>query len=163
MTVFVFAIALVVGVFVRILKTQRVVNDFITVNGDVSLILEKIARDIRTGLNFTLTNSGGSVCGSGWFSGISFDRSSRLALVPVEYKYDSANQQVLYSDNTNTDQPLNSNQTRIDRLCFLKTQRLSNDPILITVAIGASARNAQVSNMVNIQTSISARILPSEY
>src|SRR5438128_740333 len=41
------------GGFVRALRTQRQLSAFASVNGNMGLVLEQMAREIRTGINFS--------------------------------------------------------------------------------------------------------------
>lgn len=54
MTVFVVVLSIAVGTFVRGLRLQRDTVSLITVNDSMSLVLEQMAREIRTASNFTI-------------------------------------------------------------------------------------------------------------
>lgn len=58
MTVFVVLMSIAAGGFVHLLKNQRIVAALMTANDSASLTLEQMAREIRTGYNFCLTESG---------------------------------------------------------------------------------------------------------
>jgi prepilin-type N-terminal cleavage/methylation domain-containing protein len=67
MTLFMVVISVAVGGFVRALRIQRQLSAFVAANGNVSLAIEQIAREIRTGRDFnspqrdtlTFTNASG--------------------------------------------------------------------------------------------------------
>lgn len=58
MTVFVLLMSIAAGGFVHLLKNQRIVAALMAANDSASLTLEQMAREIRTGYNFCLTESG---------------------------------------------------------------------------------------------------------
>ncbi len=53
MTLFTIVVSVAVGGFVRALRIQRQLSAFVAANGNVSLAMEQIAREIRTGRDFT--------------------------------------------------------------------------------------------------------------
>src|SRR3972149_8733487 len=57
MTVFVVLMSIAAGGFIHLLKSQRVVAGLMEANDSASLSLEQMAREIRTGYNFCLTES----------------------------------------------------------------------------------------------------------
>jgi len=58
MTVFVVLMSIAAGGLIHLLKSQRVVAGLMEANDSASLSLEQMAREIRTGYNFCLTESG---------------------------------------------------------------------------------------------------------
>jgi len=64
MSIFLIAIVIIVGAFIRSLRTQRIVNHLMAVNSNTSLVIEQMAREIRTGYEFKL-NPAGSACVGG--------------------------------------------------------------------------------------------------
>ena len=57
MTVFVVLMSIAAGGLIHLLKSQRVVAGLMEANDSASLSLEQMAREIRTGYNFCLTES----------------------------------------------------------------------------------------------------------
>jgi prepilin-type N-terminal cleavage/methylation domain-containing protein len=55
MSVFLVVLGLATGVFVRTFKTQRTITQLSESMNNVTLAIEQIARDVRTGINFTDT------------------------------------------------------------------------------------------------------------
>jgi prepilin-type N-terminal cleavage/methylation domain-containing protein len=58
MTVFVVVLSISVGTFIRGLRLQRNTVSLITVNDNLSLVLEQIAREARTGSEFDISSPG---------------------------------------------------------------------------------------------------------
>ena len=57
MTIFVVLMSIAAGGLIHLLKSQRVVAGLMEANDSASLSLEQMAREIRTGYNFCLTES----------------------------------------------------------------------------------------------------------
>ncbi|MST04418.1 MAG: prepilin-type N-terminal cleavage/methylation domain-containing protein [Candidatus Pacebacteria bacterium] len=60
MAIFVILVGIVSGIFVNSLRIQKAVISLMATNDNSSLVLESIARDIRTGSNFCISDFAGS-------------------------------------------------------------------------------------------------------
>lgn len=163
MSVFIIAITVVAGVFVRAVRTQRQASHLMMVNSDASLIIERMAREIRSGYYFNLS---GSDCGASASSIITFTRPKGDATTTIAYIWD-----VISSSNVergegsdaasaiNTASALNASRTKVNRLCFIE---VDNDPWRITVIFSVSSRDERLDYSADFQTTVSARILPED-
>lgn len=149
MSVFVIAIALITGVFVRSMQSQRQVNLLMSINSEASLILERVAREIRVGYNFQFAGGG---CGSG-SSNITFYRAIRGTETQVTYNWDGSNENIERQGD-----PINASQVAIKRFCFREIH--SDNPEVVNVVLSAGPRDDAYT--VDLQTTISARVLAKE-
>jgi prepilin-type N-terminal cleavage/methylation domain-containing protein len=161
MGVFLVAVTLAVGGFIRALKTQRIVNHLMSVNSNASIVLEQMVREFRTGHTATTTTFQSSLCSSG-ADILEFINSKGNK---VTYKAEDGaikKQECRGSDCTNINfLPLTAANVYVQRLCFIKTQTSSGDPWRITFLLKISSPNPELqSNVINLQTTVSSRILP---
>lgn len=143
-----------IGGFVRALRTQRQVAALIAANSNVSIALEQIAREIRTGSLFC-TGVTSALCPT----------SSHLAFVnaraeTVVYRlFGGAVERLVVGG---IFQKITGGNVSIRYLRFVLFGNLSTDtyPPRVTIAIGVSAKEVGVSGtIVRFQTTISSRVL----
>ncbi len=166
MSVFIIAITIAVGAFVRALRTQRIVNHMLSVNSNASLAIEQIAREIRTGYNFGLNNVALGNCIGGQEEELEFTNSRANSVFYREEGDAVARMECVGSDcSGKTFQPLTASNIKVDRLCFENTGNLNNhkDPWRLTFFITLGSSDPRLAGQVlNFQTTVAARILPEE-
>src|SRR3989344_3282315 len=167
MGVFAAAMAFATGAFVQALKTQRTVNHLMAVNSNASLAMEQIAREIRTGYYFGNTADAVSCSDGDCWQNLKFKNHKGEN---VAYRSDANSIQRGICSKVTCDNigdfnfvDLTASNVSIGNLCFIKTQTSFCDPWRITLLFKAGSAKPELSaNMLNIQTTISARILPEE-
>ena len=161
MSVFVVVISLTSGIFVRVLKAQRQVNQFMIVNSDASLVLEKMAREARLGFNFNITNDLVG-CSSGTFNRMEFERARNGLITNVVYRWNPNDGTIERREGGASFVPLNSPNVLVKRFCFLEIQEQGVDPWRITFVLSETSTQGNIDYSFNLQSTISARLLPSE-
>lgn len=159
MSVFVVAVAITSGVFVRAVKAQRQVNQMMVVNSDASLIIEKMAREIRSGFNFSLSNSFRGGCADG-FDTLTFERVKDGATKTINYRWNVDVGAIERQEAGGGFLPLNAPQVEIERWCFVEMQKNSCDPWRVSFAITARPADKQIDYSIDMQSTVSARVLP---
>jgi prepilin-type N-terminal cleavage/methylation domain-containing protein len=145
-----------VGGFVKALRTERQLSQFAAVNGNISLTLEQIAREIRTGVDFC-TN--GSICPSP--DVLSFVNARGET---VTYCLDDkAIKRIVGSGPCAAGQKITANNIDILNLEFVLLGNFARDgfPPRVTILVGAAPKDASVNYVVNLQTTVSSRVLDS--
>lgn len=163
--IFLTIIAVVFGIFIRSVRTQRFVNDIMSMNSNASLSLEQIMRELRSGFNFETTNTySGSVCESaGLYDTLSFTRVRGTDTTDVIYTWDSEAGTIERTEGILPTSVLTAADVDVRQLCFFMLHNKVNDPWRISLFLKVGPRfNSDPENEVNIQTTVSARILPSE-
>lgn len=144
-TLFIIIISVTAGVFINSLRTQQAVIALISANDNASLALEQMAREIRTGSQFTADRNG-----------------SRLSFVSQKYG------RVVYSFNVQTNAiernnlPLTGNNVKVDYLYFdlLGAGVGDGKSTRVTIRLGVSSTDSRVRDIVvPLQTTISSRQL----
>lgn len=165
MSVFLVALTLVVGAFVRAIRTQRAANHLLSVNSNMSLVIERMARDIRTGHSFALNNVPEGSCSEGeeeleftnHRSNSVFYRRENEAVARMECKGDDCSGM--------TFEPLTASNVKIENLCFVNTGDLENgrDPWRITLFFKVgSTEESLAGQFLDLQTTVAARVIPQE-
>lgn len=144
-SLFIIVISISSGTFVQSLRSQRAVVTSTSVNSNITQAMERMAREIRTGYNFSGTNS------------------TRLNFI------NSANQQVDYAVTENNSierctgsgancAPITADKIVVTgmKFTFSGTQESDNLPPRITISIQVEGIN---NSTVNFQTTVSARII----
>lgn len=164
-------VSIAAGGFVTALRSQRQVAALIAADNNVSLVLEQMARELRTGYN---------VCrpGENCFKP---SATNCPALSPVTVNeldfYNADSQGVIYRLNGDVIEraeqdangnfvfsPLTGNNVSVKYLNFTLSGNLSGDcwPPRVTISLGLSSKDSSVAgDIINIQTTISARQLDS--
>ncbi len=158
MSVFSVAITMASGVFVRALRTQRMLNNLMSVNSNASLVIEQLAREIRTGHTFEVSSDGGADCDNI----LTFNRSADNTL--VSYKWNTEKNSIDFKKEGETDfSALTASNILVKKFCFVKIQAETKDPWRIMMHMAIGSTNPQLkNNFLNIQTTISSRVLPSD-
>ncbi|MBI4085664.1 MAG: type II secretion system protein [Candidatus Liptonbacteria bacterium] len=155
MGIFSVVILLGVGGFARALRTQRQVSAFSSANGNMSLVLEQIAREVRTGINFC---ANGTVCGSS--SVLSFINAKGDT---VTYCFDAeAVGRFIGNGSCGNSQKLTADSISVQYLTFIISGNQDDDgrPPLVTILTGANPRGVSGgSYTVRFETTVSSRVL----
>ncbi|MFH0712545.1 MAG: prepilin-type N-terminal cleavage/methylation domain-containing protein [Candidatus Jorgensenbacteria bacterium] len=166
MSIFIIAITIAVGAFVRAIRTQRAVNHLLSLNSNMSLVIERMAREIRTGYDFGLNNVPQDDCIGNQTGELEFTNSGANS---VFYHRESGVITRMECEGDNcagkTFEPLTAPNVKIERLCFLNTGNLENgkDPWRVTLFLKVgSTEPALSSQFTNIQTTAAARVIPQE-
>ena len=162
MSIFVVVISLTSGIFVNALRAQRRVNQLMTVNSDASLVLEKMAREARLGFNFNITDDSPGNCSGGTFNRMEFQRARNGSITNVVYRWNPSAGTIERSEGGVSFVSLNSPNVLVTRFCFLETQEQGIDPWRITFVLSETSRQDNVDYFFNLQSTISARLLPGE-
>lgn len=147
--------AVTTGGFIRVLKTQRQSADFAFVNNTLSVALEQMSKEIRTGKNFTVN---GAPC----------PPNSSLSFVNAKGKnviYFLDNKVVRRSENTAMDcsqgDEITGSKVSVEYLIFIiRPDPSGSYPQRITILMGATPSDESTSlYKVNLQTTVSSRRL----
>lgn len=153
--IFSVVILLGVGGFVRALRAQRQVSAFSSTNSNMSLVLEQMAREIRTGANFC---ANGTICGSP--SVLSFINAKGDT---VTYCFDGeAVERFIGNGSCGSGQKLTAANVSVQYLTFIISGNQNNDgrPPLVTILTGASPKDASAASYtVRFETTVSSRVL----
>lgn len=169
MSVFLIAITITVGTFIQSLKTQRIANHLLSVNSNASLVVERMAREIRTGFDFDLNNVAGGSCTGRQKEELIFTKVRDVSANQVTYKLDG--DVIVREECVGTGpsavcpgfESLTASNVVVSRLCFLETQANPTSPWRITMFLMVGSSNPRLAgNELNLQTTVSARILPEE-
>ncbi|TSA46390.1 type II secretion system protein [bacterium] len=149
MSIFVILITIATGAFIQALRSERRLVALMSVSNNVGLVLEQMAREIRTGYNFTLPNlpnvetlSFSSTASAG---GITYSRVGGKI---------QRNGQNVTADNVS-----------VTKLDFIVSQESNNscNPWRVTIVTTVNAFPAVTDvNDITLQTTASSRILPRE-
>lgn len=150
MAVFASLISISSGVFIRSLRTQRVIVALISANSNAGLAMEQMMREIRTGSGFstnqsslTFTNAKGQVITYRW--------NDAPTIRAIERSADGINFQKITASNV-----------KVYNLRFELFNGSPADPypMRVTLVLQIGATNTVSDNpVVNIQTTVSARTL----
>lgn len=158
-------ITIAIGGFVNALRTQRQVAALLASQSNVSLALEQMARDIRTGYLFChapsstqpMPECGCSVSGSTWTcSALNYFSAESQN---VEYRF---NNNALEKGISGVFDPVTGDNVSVKYLTFILFGNTEGDQwnprITIAIGIAPSSTDPTISNdVLDLQTSISAR------
>ncbi len=148
MSLFVVFVVISSGSFVRALRTQRAIVSLIAANDNASLVIEQMAREIRTGSNFSLS---GNV--------LVFVNAYNIS---VTYRLDSETNAIERSEEGNDFKPITAANVKINKLNFYLLGQLDGDgyPPRVTISLSVSPNIPTIQNVsTNFETTISARTL----
>lgn len=148
--VFSTVVSIAVGGFVRALRTQRQVMGLLSANSNASLVMEQMARELRTGFDFCPPSQ---PCSE---SELSFRNAAGEA---VRYRLTDG---ALERGVNNVFAPLTASNVSVRHLTFTISGNDLHDgfPPRITVVMGVSSKELGVAGtVVNMQTTVSARVL----
>lgn len=160
MGIFVIAISVATVVFIRALKAQRAVIAYSRVNDNLALALEQMAREIRTGSAFV---NDGSVDSLKFKSAQEATAQASLTgskdLVNVYYHFDQNSKAITRHAEGGTPEPITAKEVQISNVQFLIDD--STNPPLITITLTAQPADPSLQGNyeLNLQTSVSPRVL----
>jgi len=164
--IFSIGLAIVVGVFTQALRTQRSLNALMQAQSNASITLEQIMREIRAGFNFTSSSIPGSICNTrGIFDSLTFSRfiNNEKVTVSYEWKDSSITRIQTGASGAVTTSVMNDASVLINSACFDLSQSNQDSPWKISFFASISPSDSRISDkVINIETTISARILPEE-
>lgn len=139
MTVFLIVVAITSGIFIRTIRTQRIITDMSMSLNNITLALEQIAREARTGYMFKTPSD----------NELEFINAQGRS---VEYLLSDG--QIQRSVDDNDPSPITSKETAIERLGF--KIKNDSDPAFITITVRAASEG---NIKVDLQTSVSSRVI----
>jgi len=149
-------ISVAVGGFVKALRTQSQITALLSANGNASLAIEQIAREVRTGYKFTCNPD----LQFGLCKDLSFTNSAGNQVV---YLLENVNGRgfITKSDSSlGAPQNVTADNVDVKYLVFSLRgeERGDGEPPRITISIGVTpAGNASDISVTRIQTTVSAR------
>ncbi len=166
--IFLSVVAIASGIFIRSVNTQRFISEIMSMNSNASLALEQIMREVRSGFDFEVTDSG-STCGAALGDTLKFTRVRNNATTTVVYQWNHAASDIERIEGilpaTVVTTVLTAADVNVSRLCFSVSQ-IGSDPAApwrLSLFLKISSKdNSLPENTVDLQTTVSARILPSE-
>lgn len=150
MGIFLILLSIASGSFIRILRTQRETVALLAANGNASLAMEQISREIRTGGAFS--SFGGE---------FHFTNSKNES---VTYRLNSSTGKIERSTDGISFSEITADNVRVNNLNFIIFNGAPGDqyPTRITIILQASpAIYTGGNSAVNLQNTISARVLSS--
>lgn len=165
-SVFTVAMAMIVGVFIEIVKTQRIVNAMMEANSNASLMIEQMAREMRLGFSFA-TSSANGACPEGFGDTLDFIRYRRTATTSIHYAWNIASSTIDRREGTNATSSLTPGSISVQRLCFWINENeslaLGDSPWRVTILAKITPNDVSlIGRGVDLQTTVSSRILPTE-
>ncbi len=152
MTVFLIVIGISSGIFLRTIKTQRIVTDMSTSLNNITLALEQIAREARTGYAFVVEGDSDEI--------LKFTNAQGEKIV---YEYnnnpdDNGRGWIARQANEGDAQPITSAEVNISKLRFERRNEVGGKlmPTLITITLTTLGES---DIEINLQTSVSSRII----
>ena len=149
-------ISVAMGGFVRALRTQRQVVALINANSNVSLVVEQLAREIRTGYNFPSV--------SGAQTSLAFTDAKGETITYAQGVAADGSGTITRQVNDGSPAQITADNVDIRYLNFTLLNSPNYPPrITITIGLSPSAASAPIvsENVTNIQTTISARSFSS--
>lgn len=161
-------LALIVGIFFQGLRLEGYVTALTEVNSNISLTVEQMAREVRSGYNFE-TSSVGAVCAaSGLDDTLTFRRVKGGSAEPVDVMLSWNEEEKIIERREGASEPtiLNASNIQVKRLCFLKNVDVHTpplDPWRVTFTMTFSSSDTRLADrIVSMETTVSSRILPQE-
>ncbi len=149
--------SLAVGGFANALRTERQTTGLLSANSNVSLTIEQMTREMRTGYNFCITPN---LCTR--TDQVIF-KNARGEKVTYERTEDGAieRQAIPASGGAAPFERITSDNVKIAHLEFYVSGNIPGDGLQprITIAIGVSSREQNLANnVINLQTTVSPRV-----
>lgn len=162
MSIFVIVFSVGIGGFVSAMRTQRQVQALISANSNASLIIEQMAREMRTGLAFKL--SPGDCSGSALPCRLQFTTGRNE---DVTYRWDKSTEQIFrYGSMTGLDVPITAENVAVKYFGFVTMGADCSDPTAkpsvaprVTMVLGVAPRSERgvTEDVTEIQTTVSSR------
>lgn len=163
--IFTVAASVMTGLFVGIVRSERLVQDVISVNNNAGLVLEQIAREARTGYDFQVAQGYGADCSSDGGSQLQFINGQNGTQTAFEL---AGNGTVTRSENQGDAVEITASNVEVRQLCFRAVKYQGSptpdcNPERLTIVMEVAPRNAVSSTVpLHLETSVSSRVLPRE-
>ncbi len=148
MGLFLVVVILASGTFIKALRLERQAVDLIAMNDSASLALEQMAREIRTGTEFSSTNSDTLNFINASAEHIFYHLNVDLGIIER-------------SENGGVPESLSALNVAVAKLAFITSGLPSNDDLSarITIALSVASRSKNLQDIfTNLQTTISPRV-----
>ncbi len=149
MSLFLVVLVIASSTFVQSLKSQRAATELIAINDNASLALEGIAREVRTGIAFSVPLR----------SELHFTNAHGKKVI---YRWNDADGTIEKNENGGTFERITATNVVVKRLVFVGSGLGSSDKkqskITIGLAIGGKSKSLQETT-VRLQTTISPRAI----
>lgn len=162
---FMITVSIATGGFVQALRTQRQVAALIAANNNVSMVIEQITREVRTGSNFCRTDDNTPTCHNVSGNLANGPNTSDLVFINangVPVSYSLVNGSIARVENNGTPEFITGSNVSVKYLNFVLSGNLSGDgwSPRVTIVLGISAKESGVSgSVISLQTTVSARNL----
>ena len=154
----VFAIAVSIGttLFVTGLRGQKKAFSNQDLADNIRYAMEIMTREIRMGTGFTSASCNGTSCS---FTSSMPHRAGKM----VTFYYDSANERIMFDDDTNSApaaDPITSANVKVTYLNFTLSEDpdKGGEPYRVTIVLKAESATDSASN-ITLQTTIAPRVL----
>lgn len=161
MTLFSIIIAVAVGSFINVLRTQRQVAALSAAQSNLGIVMEEMAREIRTGYSFCPSNADGSpdsVCNCNSENVCSALEFTDVGGDSIGYSVNASG--VLEKSINGTAQEVTGGNVSVKYLNFILFGNIHGDSWnpRITITVGIKPNDASLSgNVLNLETTVSAR------
>jgi len=149
---FVVIFTIVIGIFIRAVRTSRYVSAISALNNNLSLTIEQASREIRTAYDFCVDLN----CSSSIFS----FRNGSGALVEYRLGSDGNDGKITRSVNGGPPAPITADDVEIIKLNFVVYTASASQQPRVTIALTARHRDSGLQAViapVEIQTTVSSR------
>ncbi len=165
MGVFMILFSVAIGIFIQGLRSQRALVNLMAINNNSAIVLEQMAREMRTGHSFAvLGDSDGCSGENGFFPGLFFiNHEGKNVSLFSENGSVKREEGIGFNGQGADVTTLSSENILVERLCFRLQERDEEEPWRATIVFGISSRLLGAGKgTINIQTSVSSRIWPEE-
>lgn len=148
MGIFIILLSISTGAFIQVLRTQRAVVSLLAANGNASLAMEQISREIRTGGAFSYVNNE-----------LHFTNTRGESVI---YRVNSSTEKIEKSTDGITFNELTADNVKVKALSFVIFNGAPGNqyPTRITIIMRVGATGVPFTDaVVNLQTTISVRSL----
>lgn len=171
MSVFIIIFVGAIGTYLGALKNQRFLAELILINNNASLVMEQMAREMRTGY-FDI----GQQQGRGCFTSVSFTSGQEIVTgsqTPVTVTYALLGENITRTVGGNTTIMNSDGSTAVKNLCFevIQDDTLGIRPECLAprfvIRMEIKSKNLERENPAKspssfLQTTVSSRVLPRE-
>ncbi len=147
MGLFLAVIVLASGTFIRALKIERQAISLIAINDGANLALEQMAREIRTGSDFSSTGK----------EILSF---TSAVSKQITYQFNANSKSIERSEDGVVFQSLTASNVLVNKLAFITSGLDNNDdlPVRITIVLSVGSHSKNLENIfTNLETTVSPR------
>ena len=150
LSLFVIVLGISSSIFIRSLRSQRAIINLISVNDNSSLAIEQMAREVRTGTNFSANPPDNNQ--------LSFTNALSKAVI---YRLNITSGAIERNEDGGVFSPITSANVRVEKLNFiLSGAGVDSKQARITVAMRVGSTAALLQNFyTDVQTTLSPRIL----